>query len=43
MSLGKKKLYDKFEVYYITMEALINNFLDLLRFVPYIQEDKVKI
>jgi hypothetical protein len=27
----------------MTMEDLINKFLELLRFVPYIHEDKVKI
>jgi hypothetical protein len=27
----------------MTMEGLINKFLELLRFVPYIWEDKVKI
>ena len=27
----------------MTMEDLINKFLELLRFVPYIREDKVKI
>jgi hypothetical protein len=27
----------------MTMEDLINKFLELLRFIPYIQEDKVKI
>ena len=27
----------------MTMEELINKFLDLLRFVPYIKEEKVKV
>ena len=27
----------------MTMEDLINKFLDLLRFVPYIKEEKVKV
>ena len=27
----------------MTMEDLINNFLDLLLFVPYIKEEKVKV
>jgi hypothetical protein len=27
----------------MTMEELINKFMELLRFVPYIREDKVKI
>ena len=27
----------------MTMEELINKFLDLLRFLPYIKEEKVKV
>ena len=37
-----KELYE-LRLGQMTMEDLINKFLELLRFVPYIREDKVKI
>jgi hypothetical protein len=39
----KKKEFYELRLGHMTMEDLINNFLELLRFVPYIREDKVKI
>jgi hypothetical protein len=39
----KTKEFYELRLGQMTMEDLINKFLELLRFVPYIQEDKVKI
>jgi hypothetical protein len=39
----KKKEFYELRLENMTMEDLINKFLELLRFVPYIREDKVKI
>ena len=39
----KKKDYYEFKLGKMTMEDLINKFLDLLQFVPYIKEEKVKV
>jgi hypothetical protein len=39
----KMKEFYELQLRQMTMEELINKFLELLRFVPYIQEDKVKI
>ena len=39
----KTKEFYKLWIRQMTMEDLINKFLELLRFVPYIREDKVKI
>ena len=42
MKERKKELYE-LKLGQMTMEDLINKFLDLLRFVPYIKEEKVKV
>ena len=39
----ESKEYYKLWLGQMAMDDLINKFLDLLRFVPYIQEDKVKL
>jgi hypothetical protein len=39
----KTKEFYELRLGQMTMDDLINKFLELLRFVPYIQEDKVKI
>jgi hypothetical protein len=39
----ESKEYYKLWLGKMAMDDLINKFLDLLRFVPYIQEDKVKL
>jgi len=39
----KTKEFYELRLGQMTMEDLINKFSELLRFIPYIQEDKVKI
>ena len=39
----KTKEFYELRLGQMTMEDLINKFLDLLRFVPYIKEEKVKV
>ena len=39
----KTKIFYELRLGQMTMEDLINKFLDLLRFVPYIKEEKVKV
>jgi hypothetical protein len=39
----KMKEFYELRLGHMTMKDLINKFLELLRFVPYIREDKVKI
>ena len=39
----KTKEFYELRLVLMTMEELINKFLDLLRFVPYFKEEKVKV
>ena len=39
----KVKEFDKLRMGYMTMDAFINKFMDLLHYVPYIKDEKVKI
>ena len=39
----KVRYFDELRMRYMTMDAFINIFLDLLHYVPYIKDEKVKI